>query len=1434
MAESKNNFLKSKMNKDMDNRLVPAGEYRDAVNLNTSRSEGSNVGTVENILGNKLPYITKLYGGNTNVITIGTLPDEKNNRIFWFVTNFTDTTAIPKAPYAGSICAILMHKEGEQTQPVVLVEGHFLNFSKNRLITGVNLVENLLFWTDGFNQPRRINVEAILNGERTYTIEEQLSISRYAPYLSPTIANLYKRNDSAVNGVNDYLLDKFVRLSYRYKFKDNEYSIVAPFTQILFVPRDNGKLSSTINTKIIHTALVSSMINDISLVKINIKMPSSDMPTYYHIVGIEILLKSSDSTAIKVVDYIDLTRSDFAINYTTSTAAGVPTSTFVYTYNGNKPYRTLPEDQYNRVYDNVPVKAFAQEAVGGRIVYGNYVQNKKLPLLNYSIDVDSKSISVAGNALISTTGVTATGTTAGTYPQHSLKQKRPYSVGVVLSDIFGRQSSVILPINSKDAFVYATYLNSATSINPIYTSETNLWNGTGLSISFNTPVIAADGSYSVAGSSYAISSPYSTKVKLLVCTGSVVSGNVLTLTSASSLLTAGITDGLIIGQYLRGKYTENTEILTLSQTVVGTTYTTTVTCKLPISSTDYTTPSSLFKYIIDINGWHSYKIVVKQAEQDYYNVYNMQGIAVQPAADATYKSYLSLHGDNINKIPRMSMDVNRDSGITVSKQKIYSKVTISNTSPYPSIQQSVTNKEAINILSVGTAVEYALYETVGALGTGSTINESIYESTKNHLQVEVYDPNREFGILPTSSPVTPLLTVYETKPIVSNLDIYWETSTSGLVEDLNYSLQIQGEAGSGEYSDQLEIPVSGLKFSTLDGASDSNSFSESLASLSYVPDLKVKYQLGNFTLTNIQIDKVYNGSNVELTTPTNYFEIVLDNGYYKVKLKQAYKYSGNANLVNQTFKFVILVTTTNPTPGKSGDIRYHKFGYGYDGEPGLTLNLTNSNPSFTDTSTDNNFVYTGHNSSASSQTIGATFNYAINGSSIVAPANANDLKYSIVSIERFADDGYAYGTNYNGSSSYPNWTGSLAVGTTLNTTNADYFDSVSTVGDPIKVFSVSKSSTSGRLLNLVPNARYKINLQVLDCDGLSGALSGNKTIIYDHNTVTIPTGTSGSVTTQQWTTKNANVSCYSDGTTINEVTDPTQWGTAKVGAWCYYNNDPSYGPIYGKLYNLYAVQGVASIESSTPTAGEVEARKSLAPSGYHVPNYSELELLTSYLGGSSVAGGKMKETGTTYWSPRNDYASNTSGLSIRPNGVRYEGFDGLGGSLGIRFGSINTNSYNWCAHLPYTSTFVPTSYYSWLLDGAQQVLYLPNPLSPRTNGLGVRFVKNSFPIVTTGTISSPSAYKRTFTNSIAIESGIRVIGCGVLWSSTSNNPTYGQAGTTATFSSFNFSSTGKYTFTTTTPTIGDLPHGTTVYFRAFGQTYDGFGYGNVISSVVAS
>jgi uncharacterized protein (TIGR02145 family) len=1405
MAESKNNFLKSKMNKDMDNRLVPEGEYRDALNLNTSRSEGSNVGTVENILGNSLAYLNKIYGGDDQVITIGVLSDERNNRIFWFVTNFTDTPSIPKAPYQGSKCAILMHNEGEQTQPTILVEGHFLNFSKNHLITGVNLVENLLFWTDGFNQPRRINVEAILSNERSYTREEQLSISRYAPYLAPKVTNLYKRDDSVLNGVNDYLLDKFVRLSYRYKFKDNEYSIIAPFTQILFVPRDNGKLDAAANTKIIHTALVSSMINDISSVTINIPMPSLDMPKYYHINGIEILLKSSDSTAIKVVDYVDFTRPEFATTYTTSVSFGIPTSTFVYTYGGNKPYKTLPEDQYTRVYDNVPVKAYAQEIVGSRVVYGNYVQNKKLPQINYSVSVKQKPDDIAGTTLIDSAGVA----TGGKYPQHSLKQKRAYSVGVVLSDVFGRQSSVILPVNSKDAFVYATYLNYSTAIRPIYTSDTNLWNGSGLSINFNALV----------GSSSVISSPYSKKVKIINCITAVVSGSVLTLTSATSLLTIGINDGLIVGDYLRGKYTENTEILSLSQSGTGP-YTTTVTCKLPINDTLYTTAlaSSLFKYVIDINGWHSYKIVVKQAEQDYYNVYNMQGVSVQPTLDGGRKSYLTLHGDNINKVPRTSMDVNRDSGITVSKQKIYSKVTISAGSGNPSIQQQVTNKEAINVLSVGTANEYALYSS------GTSVYLSVYESTKNHLQAEIYDLNREFGIALTDALITPKLTIYETKPTISNLDIYWETSTSGLVEDLNYDLSLQQEPGTGEYADQFETPPSDFKFSTLDGASDSNSFSESLANASLIPDLKIKYQLGNFALTNIEIDKIYDGAGVELTTPLSYFTISYTSGYYRIRLSKAYRYSGS-NIDSQVFKFLIKVTTTNPAPGKGGDIRTHYFGKGFDTEAGLTLNLINANPSFIDTSTNNSFLYKGNASSENLQVLGTTTNSAVNGSALVG-STKDDLVYSITSIERFLDNGYAYKTNYTGSSPYPNWAGSTATATILNQSSLDWFDSVSTTGTTEKVFNVSKLGTSGRLLNLIPNARYKINIQAVDCNGLSGAMTGTKSIIYDHNNVSIPILNGLDAYTYPaiplavpWAIRNADISCFTDGTPITEVQNLTEFYNLKKAAWCYYGNLASNGVEYGKLYNWYAVMGITTPESSTPTPTEIAARKKFAPTGYHIPSSAEFYFLQTYISqlNGSYLTDTLKEKGTAHWASPNSSAYNATGFTALPAGINYR----------EAFTSLTTLTYFWTSN---TVTANGAGAYAWYIDTRTDGFARENRL--KQSGCSVRFIKDNQPFVITGTLFSISStnYLINCISNQVVPSGIPLTGLGIMWS-TIENPLYADKVGVTWLSSLPADSYGLYNFSILGGPIQPEHRNKTLYFRIIAETASGYGYGHVESRV---
>ena len=87
MAEVKNAFIKSKMNKDLDARLLPSGEYRNAINAQISRSEGADVGALENVLGNKLVF--DFEPGVANLTTIGSFVDEVSNIIYVFLTDNT-------------------------------------------------------------------------------------------------------------------------------------------------------------------------------------------------------------------------------------------------------------------------------------------------------------------------------------------------------------------------------------------------------------------------------------------------------------------------------------------------------------------------------------------------------------------------------------------------------------------------------------------------------------------------------------------------------------------------------------------------------------------------------------------------------------------------------------------------------------------------------------------------------------------------------------------------------------------------------------------------------------------------------------------------------------------------------------------------------------------------------------------------------------------------------------------------------------------------------------------------------------------------------------------------------------------------------------------------------------------------------------------------
>ena len=137
-----------------------------------------------------------------------------------------------------------------------------------------------------------------------------------------------------------------------------------------------------------------------------------------------------------------------------------------------------------------------------------------------------------------------------------------------------------------------------------------------------------------------------------------------------------------------------------------------------------------------------------------------------------------------------------------------------------------------------------------------------------------------------------------------------------------------------------------------------------------------------------------------------------------------------------------------------------------------------------------------------------------------------------------------------------------------------------------------------------------------------------------------------SIGTQVWMIENLKVTHYRNGDVIPNVTDATIWSSLSTGAYCDYDNSSGNSTTYGRLYNFFTVADARNI----------------CPTGWHVPSVNEFTTFTTYLGGESVAGGKVKETGTTHWQTPNDGATNVSGFKALPSGYRFDtgAFDGIG------------------------------------------------------------------------------------------------------------------------------------------------------------------------------
>ena len=367
MAKLTRNFNKGVMNKVVDERLIPDGQYIDALNVRMGSTEEKSIGAIENTKGN-VKFTNLIYIDGTPLSdearTIGAFEDGANETIYWFVHDSDFSVGA-----TGKLDLIVSFNvlTNILTYHVISIDdgggvNTTLNFNPRYVITGVNKIDDLLFWTDDYNPPRFINVKDNYPNPSAGNIDyyisslaasfpeilfERLEVIKKPPVASP---DLQLTN---IPGEENFLSERFICFAYRYRYADNQYSAISQFTEPAFIPQDfefsndsylNGGMVNSFNTAIITYNTGGPLV-----------------------VGVDLLFKEMESNVIRVIEKLDKTNLGLSDN-----------TDYTYSFTNSKIYTVLPESEILRLYDNVPLLAKAQTIMGNRLMYGNYLEGYDL------------------------------------------------------------------------------------------------------------------------------------------------------------------------------------------------------------------------------------------------------------------------------------------------------------------------------------------------------------------------------------------------------------------------------------------------------------------------------------------------------------------------------------------------------------------------------------------------------------------------------------------------------------------------------------------------------------------------------------------------------------------------------------------------------------------------------------------------------------------------------------------------------------------------------------------------------------------------------------------------------------------------------------------------------------------------------------------------
>jgi len=354
MANLTRSFASGKMNKSVDERLIPNGEYIDALNVRMGSTEESEQGVIENAKGNI--ELTQLQFEGTPLSQearcIGAFEDGINETIYWFVhdenfapspTGKIDLVVSYNVNTSVLVYHLISMQDGISTNST-------LNFSDKYLITGIDKVESLLYWTDDYNPPRQVNINnnypnPIL-GVDQFSYESILVIKK-PPIAAPSVTPM------PTSSQENFLEDRFICFAYRYKYEDGEYSATSQWSKPAFIPSNYFYNSATgLNDGMNGLANMASVTYNSGgpLVK-----------------SIDLLFKEMDSPIIRVIDKVSKKNDGLSDN-----------TNYSFQFENSKIFTILDESEILRLYDNVPLLSKSQTVMGNRLMYGNYVDGYDL------------------------------------------------------------------------------------------------------------------------------------------------------------------------------------------------------------------------------------------------------------------------------------------------------------------------------------------------------------------------------------------------------------------------------------------------------------------------------------------------------------------------------------------------------------------------------------------------------------------------------------------------------------------------------------------------------------------------------------------------------------------------------------------------------------------------------------------------------------------------------------------------------------------------------------------------------------------------------------------------------------------------------------------------------------------------------------------------